>query len=345
MKKSNPFNAKNLSIFCSQMAMYTKAGIYYETGMENLIKNGNDAQINSILQNVIENLKNDDKLTTALEKTGRFPIYMINILKVANDTGSLEESFNSLSKYYERESEIIDTVKAAIIYPALLILMLLSVFLFLAIKVLPIFESALKNLGSEFTGLSKHILNFGYFISNNYIIFIIFVIVVFSIILYFTKTEKGKKIFVYKLWQSKLFEELSKSTIASSLATCIKSGLSIEYSLKLSTDAIFNKKIKGKAEECLEYLNNDQDFSEAISSSSLFTGLSNDIILTGIKTGSPDEALDFASSIFNDNFENKLQRKISLIEPISITILSILIGSVLISVMFPLINIISTIGA
>lgn len=345
MRKSNPFNSKNLSIFCNQMAMYTKAGIYYETGIENLIKNGKNKNINDILEKVMFNLKNDNKLTDALEKTDKFPKYMINVLKVADDTGSLEESFLSLAKYYDREADILETVKSAIVYPIVLILMLLSVFLFLAIKVLPIFESALKNLGSEFTGLSKHILNFGYFISNNYIIFLIILVLLLSLIIYFAKTDKGRKMFTHKLWQSKLFEELSKSTIASSLATCIRSGLSVEYSLQISIESVFNNKIKSKAEVCLENLKNDQDFSDAINNSSLFTGLSNDIILTGIKTGAPDEALDFASSIFNDTFESKLQRKISLIEPISITILSVLIGTVLISVMFPLINIISTIGA
>lgn len=345
MSKSKHFNAKDLSTFCYQMHLYTKSGVNYETGLRSLISNDNNSKTNPMIEQVILNLRNNNTLTDSLEKTGVFPKYLISVLKVAQDTGSLEESFKSLEEYYSREAEINEMVKTAILYPFILIIMLLTVFLFLAIEVLPIFEAALKNLGSEFTGLSLVILNMGRYISANYIVFWIILAALLFIILYFTCTKKGKKKFMHVIWQSKTFKELAKATLSDSLSTCIESGLSIDYALEISKETIFNDEIARKSQKCLDVIRDTDDFKTALIDSQLFEGINIDIVIAGINTGAPDESLNFISSIFNDNFENKLQRTISLIEPISIAIISILIGAVLVSVMLPLVNIISTIGA
>ena len=345
-KNKKTFSSKELSLFCEQVAMLLDSGILLHDGIKMLAEKSEDIKSKEIFQSVANELLNNSSLEQALEKTGQFPDYMIYLTKIGSETGMLDKTMRSLAYYYNRQDSIKENIKSAILYPFILIAMMTSVLLFLSIKVLPIFKTLLNNLGADLSGIVNFIMVAGSFISRFSALFICIILLIIICIIYFTKSNKGKEKLMDFVWQLNLFETLSLSIFTSSLSTVLASGDNIDKAFELSSSGIINKKVKNRINECIRLMNKEHlTFAEAMEKSNLFTNMPLSILKFGINVGSLDSSMKQVSDMFNEEFENKLARRISIIEPISVAIISVLIGTVLVSVMLPLLSIMSIIGA
>lgn len=339
-------SSKNISIFCEQISMLLRSGVLLHDGIEMMANDTSDIKIKANLQHITNELSNNSSFENALSKANCFPEYMINITSIGTESGTLDKAMSSLATYYDRQATIKETIKSAILYPSILIVMMVSVLLFLSTKVLPVFEKVLQSLGTNLYPIANAIMISGQIFSKFSILFIIIAIILVIISIYFTKSYKGQLKFSNWVWQTKVFEILSLSILASSMSTSISSGLDIDRALELSAKSINNNKVKHKIQYCLNLLQTEHlPFIKAIEKSELFMGITSNILNTGMHTGSLDEAMKYVADLFENNFETMLVRRISLIEPISVAILSTLIGIILISVMFPLLGAMSIIGA
>ena len=100
-------------------------------------------------------------LHEALKKTGAFPGYLLNMVRIGEQTGRLDDVMQSLAEYYEKEASLAQTIKNAVTYPLIMIFMMILVIIVLISKVMPVFNQVFKQLGSEMTGPSRAILHTG----------------------------------------------------------------------------------------------------------------------------------------------------------------------------------------
>ena len=88
-------------------------------------------------------------LHEALKKTGAFPGYLLNMVRIGEQTGRLDDVMQSLAEYYEKEASLAQTIKNAVTYPLIMIFMMILVIIVLITKVMPVFNQVFKQLGSE----------------------------------------------------------------------------------------------------------------------------------------------------------------------------------------------------
>ncbi len=345
-KSKNTFSSKELSLFCEQVAMLIDSGILLHDGIKMLSEKSDDIKIKKVFQSVADELLANGSLEKALKKTGQFPDYMIYLISIGTETGTLDKTMRSLAYYYDRQDSIKENIKSAVLYPFILITTMTAILLFLSIKVLPIFKTILNSLGANLSSIAQIIMSAGNFISRFSTVFAAIILLILVCIIYFTKSNKGKTSLMNFVWQLKLFETLSLSIFTASMSTTLSSGNNIDKAFELSSAGIVNKKLKIKINECIKLMNTEHlSFADAMEKSKLFTGIPLSVLKFSISIGNLDSSMKYVSDMFNDEFEAKLIRKISIIEPISVAILSILIGTVLISVMLPLLSVMSIIGA
>ena len=342
--KNSPFSSSDLAVLCQQLAMFVKSGISLEVGMDSLAKETANTKIKKVLDNIVLDLSNGTSVDVALSNTKCFPKYMVNVVSLGYQTGTLEESFTSLCSYYERQASIQDTLKRAILYPSVLVIMMLVVLLFLSVKVIPVFGEVLKGLGANLSPLANGIMVGGRILSV--VLIVVFVLIAIAAIIAYIKVKKaGSSSIRDMIYRIKLFEPLSLSNIASSMATTISSGVDVESSLEMSIPSAQNPHIREKAVAALRLIKEKNiSFVDAFKEAGLYSGVSANLLSTGMQTGSIVDSLNYVAKTFEEEFENKLIKRISLIEPISVAVISVLIGLVLISVLFPLLGIMSVIG-
>lgn len=329
--------------FCSQMAMVLKSGFSAMEGISILRSDTGNPQEEEILKRIYEEILDTGQLCPALKAAGVFPAYMLQMAEIGEETGTLDEVMEALSKHYEREEYLSREVKSALTYPLIMIGMMFLVILVLLTKVMPVFQQVFQQLGREMTGFSKGILMLGSTISNYAGVWMGAGAVLVLLILYGAKTQRGRKQLKRLGRHVKFFRELSDKMSACRLAggmyLTLKSGLNPERGLEFSEKLIDNPCFQDKISDCKSKLAEGCDLGEAFQQTGVFTGLYAKMAAIAGKSGRMDEIMDKIASQYEREIDAKLSSVIAVLEPTLVIVLSVIVGIILMSVMLPLMGI------
>ena len=133
-KKQQPFFNPELSGFCSQMAMILHSGISPLEGITIMLEDSTSEQEKEILQKILDTLMETADFSLSLKETGLFPSYLVHMVQIGEETGTLDEVMSALGEHYEREDSIAKNIRNAVTYPMIMIGMMLMVILVLIIN-------------------------------------------------------------------------------------------------------------------------------------------------------------------------------------------------------------------
>lgn len=338
-------NNTELSAFCEQLAMLLRSGASPLEGVTLINEDLGDKKLKAALSPVCEELELGIPLWQALEACGLFPTYFLSMIQVGEEAGKTDELLESLSDYYRREEEISQSVRHAVMYPLIMILLMLGVVLVLVIKVLPIFDDVLSQLGTGLTGFSRGLMSFGQGISawSAVLLAIAGAFLVFCLFLF--RSSKGKKI--RRLLSSKLFftkgisEKIAAGRFAFVMSVALSSGLDTDRSLEFASQVAENPAVRLKIEACRESVEKGESFSHALTNCGVFPGVYARMASAAFRAGSLDVAMATISRRCREDADAKIDKAVSLVEPSLAAMLSLLVGAILLSVMLPLMGVMS----
>lgn len=332
-------------IFCKQLSQIARAGMGFEEGIGLIAEEGTapgsrERYIHRA--QMVEKLSQGESLVAVLEQENLFSSEMLEMIKVGMDTGNLEEVFNEIADYYERELNIKEQVKTAFYYPLILGSMLLVVMSILIMKVLPIFKEVFEGIGIAATGFTRWLFQTGYFIGIGILILlgsVWFLIFVGNFCARFSKT---KKLWAYLTKNNGVLELIDLIRLTSMLSLLIKNGQDFESALKRGEELVGQKGLRNQLEVCRTELIVSADLMEALNQSKLFKPFIRKSLVLSLKVGALESSLKEASHYYEELLEKRLVKKLLIIEPISVGMISLIIGSILLAVMFPLMNLMNT---
>lgn len=336
-----------LNVFCEQIALVLKAGISVYEGLCILEEEASSTSERTLYKGIIASMDRGIAFPEALSDSKVFPQYMINMIGIGEVSGRLDTVLEQLGKYYKREQAMSDAVKYAVSYPMVMMIMMGVVIGVLVAKVLPIFNSVFAEMGSELTGFSKTVMDMGTVLSNSlsWILGIFIVIAVLTILA--LRTEKGRRCFhVFKEYfflTKKLTRKMAISRFASGMSLMLASGLDTEQSLDMILPLLDHREIEAKVKDMKEDIMEGQNFADAVSKQGIFSQTYNRMIGIGYRAGAVDEVIENISERYENDIEVSLSNVIAVIEPSLVAILSIVVGVILLSVMLPLMSIMSVI--
>lgn len=346
--KPKKLNSYEISSFCRQMALLIKAGIAPVDGIEILLEDSRDKGTRKVLTGISQILKSGEKFHVALKMTEVFPDYVIHMVTIGEESGSMDVVMDSLSDYYEREESIRDNIKNAVSYPLIMIFMMMIVITVLVVKVLPIFQQVFAQLGTGMSGFSQSLLNMGIALNRYSFILIAILVILALAFFYFTITEHGKKNFkkiIARFGPTKrLAQELESERFASGMVLTLSSGIDTYEGLNLVKKLVESSDMKEKIDKCRALLLDGDSFPEAIEKTGIFTSFYSQMVAVGFKSGSLDKAMKQIAERFERDTQKRIYSLISVLEPTLVIVLSIIVGMILMSVILPLMGIMSTIG-
>lgn len=336
---------RDLSIFCEQVSMMIRSGILLHSGMQMIADDTSNAQKKTIYQDVSNRLAEGSMLDAALKASPAFPEYMVHIVEIGTKSGKLDAVMNALSEYYSRQQTMRENIKSAVVYPLVLISMMFAVLIFLAAKVLPVFEQVFKSLGAQMSSWAAYIMKIGSLFSQYSFVLVLLLLILLAAGLFITSTEAGRTAFIGFLTGRKSAEKFAVATFTSSMALMLSSGLDLDLAFRLSSQAVSNRTIRTKIDTAGKMMQEKStSFVESLEKSGLLTNTMTGLLSMGYQAGSIENAMEYIAELYEEEYQTALMRRVSLIEPVSIVVISVLIGSILISVMFPLLSVLSTIG-
>lgn len=337
-----------ISSFCDQTALILSAGITPVEGMRILLSDTEDTQGRKIISEILEICERGEPFSKALAHTGVFPDYAVNMVTVGEESGKTDEVMRALSEYYAKEEMIADSLKSAVRYPLIMIAMMLIVILVLITKVLPIFNQVFIQLGSEITGFSRSLLLLGTQIRNYSIVLIAVLAVLVLTALLAAKTARGKKLTRRLLAKFPLtrsfFDNVAAGRFANGMALTLSSGLDTYQSLDMVSELVDHQSMVQKITNCKAYIEGGDNFSDAVAKAGIFSNLHAKMIAVGFRTGNVDVVMSKISENYEKETSDRIYAIIAVLEPTLVIILSLIVGLILLSVILPLMGIMTSIG-
>lgn len=340
--KNKKLNTGYISSFCMELYLILQAGIPLAEGVEILCEGEEDTQTRKILTAVADTLNEGYGLYDALEKTGQFPQYMVDMIEVGEQTGNLDRGLKGLSTYYERQEQLEQNIRRAVLYPAVLLTMLTLVLIVLIVEVLPMFNDVYAQLGGTLTGLGGAILGFGTLLSTHWVVavLVVAVVVIGAVFL----GARGQKDGMRVLLSKKLGLAVATSKLASALAMALQSGLDMDMAMDMAVNLTQHPDLRQKVERCRDLMAEGESLAGAIGQEGVFSSLYCRMLGVGVRTGSMDEVMDDIARRCDTSAQDAIDRYIGSVEPTLVMIMSVLVGVVLLSVMLPLASIMTSLG-
>ncbi len=348
VNKGKTLPAIEVAMFCHQASMILKSGIPLYDGMEVLYRNYQNTEYGSSFAKIYEGVKSGGTLFEGLKAAEGFPDYMMQMVQIGEMTGKVDDVLEALGDYYEREDKLQSSIKSAVVYPLILIIMMAVVISILVVKVLPIFSEVFQSMGTDLSETSSAFLVGGSLLGKvvlGLIVLLLLVIVASFAIWHLGGKEKllsiGCKLFPPL---KKLVKKQTAQRFASVISMVLFSGYSLDSALDLIPDLLPNEENAEKARLCKRLMNESGNFQDAVEQIDLFTPLHQKMIRVGVDAGQTDKVMKKVSELLEEEVENGIESMVAWIEPSLVGLLTIIIGGILLSVMLPLISILSSIG-
>lgn len=348
LKDQNTIKNADLAMFCYQFAIVLKSGIPYVDGLHLLSDEILDGNLKKYANDIAKKAQEGVMLSEAFRAQGVFPVYMLEMITISEQTGRLAEVFDGLSNYYEQQDDLKRKLRSALTYPMILLGLMFGVVALLIMKILPIFHDILTNIGGAIPKTTQVILSVSLAIKENGVLVLTIIALLIVFIYLFINTNMMKKSRDRFLFKSPFTRTLYKQALtvkfANALGMLIQSGMDIYSALALVCPLMDNEVAYTKLNEAAQKVKEGSDLDVALQETGLFSNLFLKMIQIGQKSGSLEETLQKSAVSYGKETERSLHRLTVSVEPTLVIILSLIVGAILLLVMLPLIDIMSAIG-
>jgi len=347
-KQRVEFTASELSLFCYQFSVVLKSGIPYLEGIHLLNEEIVEPKFKKAATQITEAVDHGKGLEEAMREADAFPSYMLEMIGIAEKTGRLAEVFEKLSAYYAQNDQVRAKVRSALTYPLILVALMAAVILLLILKILPVFHEILLSVGGDVPGATQAILNVSLWLKGASWSVLGVAVVLLAGILWVVKAKAAQGMrdafFMSFPVVKRIYRQSVTVRIARALSLLVHSGMDLQLSLERVIPLIGNRQIEAVMKVAAEKLEVGADIESALSETGIFPSLFLKMVRVGQKSGELDETLEKVSDIYEGELDRSLHNLTASIEPTLVIILSLIVGAIMLLVMLPLIDIMSSIG-
>lgn len=338
-------NNRELFQFCEQFSIILRSGMSAIEGLAILNDDSQTERGKEILTFLYKDMEESGSLAHAMEQSGAFPASAATYVRTGEETGCLDEVMKGLSAFYAKEIQITDQIQSAVAYPLVMLGMMTAVIVILLVKVLPVFRQVFRQLGLEMSGISGALLGIGETLSHYSTAFLVLLAAMIGFILFLVLHPKGQELIRKIVCRFPGTKEIPVNLDYSRLCQCIslgiRSGLSPELCVELAGAVVTQTEIREKLASIQKQLAEGYGFTEAITESGLFKAMELRLISLGFQAGASDEVMEKLAEQYEEKSTDSVSHIVSILEPTIVIVLSILVGLVLLSVMMPLLGLLS----
>ncbi|KKW47630.1 MAG: Type II secretion system F domain protein [Candidatus Kaiserbacteria bacterium GW2011_GWA2_58_9] len=296
------------------------------------------------LSAVANDIQSGSSISAALSRhPDVFSPFYINMVRAGEEAGKLDETFSFLADYLDRNYEITQKARNALIYPAFIVLTFLVVMGLMMTLVIPNLASMLSEVGQDVPVVTKVVIGISGFLTR-YILLFLFLLVAGGVFMYrFSRTEGGREMLSRARLQvpavGGIYKKLFLSRIADNLSTMLKSGVQVLRGLEITGsvvgDAVYEKVLIAAASDVKGGL----PVSEAFRKHPEVPGIVVAMLKIGEETGNMGHILDTMARFYRREVNLAVDTLVGLIEPFMIVMLAVGVAALLASVLLPIYNI------
>ncbi|HYG05912.1 MAG TPA: type II secretion system F family protein [Stenotrophomonas sp.] len=335
--------------FTHQLASLLGAGQPLDRALSILMELPEDARERRTLTAIRDAVRGGAPLSSALERQhGVFSRLYVNMVRAGEAGGSLQETLQRLADFLERNQALRGRVINALVYPAILLLVVGLALLFLLGYVVPQFAQMYESLDVVLPWFTRGVLAVGLFVRDAWLVFV----VVPGLALLWLERRRRDPAFRLALdgWLLRrrliggLVARLDTARLARTLGTLLRNGVPLLQALGIGRGVLDNRVLMAEVERATEEVRNGHGLAQALGRGKQFPRLALQMIQVGEESGALDSMLLRVADTFEQESAQAIDRLLAALVPVLTLLLASVVGGVIIAVLVPLYDLTNAIG-
>ena len=342
---------KILTTFTRQLATLVDAGLPLLRGLRVLEKQEKNPTLKSIISDLALSIEGGSTFSEGLAQHPKvFNRLYVNMVKAGELGGVLEVVLARLAEFMEKAQKIKGKVISAMFYPVAVLVVATAILIILMVKVVPSFEQVFTGMleGAQLPAFTRMVLGISRAVKDNILVSLGVVVGVFILFKLFTMTKFGRRVFdKVKLKMPVLGPVISKVAISRftrTLGTLVSSGVPILQALTIVKETAGNVIVSNAVSSVHESVKEGETITAPLEASGVFPPMVISMVDVGEQTGALPEMLLKIADNYDEEVDNAVAAMTSLLEPIMIVFLAVVVGSIVIAMFLPLIDLMNRVG-
>lgn len=349
MLRTQPLAGQRLVQFTQQLATLLGAGQPLDRALSILLDMPEEGRTRDIIADVRDAVRGGAPLSTALERQhGVFSRLYINMVRAGEAGGSLQDTLQRLADYMERTRALRGRVINALIYPAILVVVVGFALLFLLGYVVPQFSQMYESLDVELSWFTQAVMALGAFVQQAWFLLLAAPLV---LLWWFDRKRRDPAFrdrfddwILRKPLIGPLVAKLETARLARTLGTLLKNGVPLLSALGISRNVLFNRALWADVESASEQVKNGHGLASSLGRGKRFPRLALQMIQVGEESGALDGMLLKTADTFEQETSQAMERLLALLVPVITLVLALVVGVVILAVLLPLYGLTNAIG-
>lgn len=320
--------------FCRQMATFLRAGVPILEALDNLRMDAKNRKFREVLDDVINRVGEGDTFAGAIAvHADVFPPYMVPMLRSAEFSGRMDETFEQLHTYLRRDIELSRQVRKALIYPAILMVASIVVVTVIVVFVIPKFAEFFESFDAELPATTRMLTGIADFVGSTAGVVTLLVLVAVVVLLFaLAQTTRGRRTVHSLLLKIPLLRQVivysSTERFTRVLGALLDSGVALSDALPAAVDCSNNVIFAERLGEASVAVLEGEGFAGPLQGTELFPPTVIQMVRVGERTGELSEQLDNVASFYEDELEYAVEKLTSWFEPVVILVIGVVVGFV-----------------
>ncbi len=338
---------ENVTIFSRQLATLLKAGLPLLRSLEVIARQEKNPYFKDIVEGLADAVRTGNKFSDGLQQHPKvFDKLYVNMARAGEAGGVLDVVLDRLATFQEKAMKTTNKVKSAMVYPVVILTVAVAIVVILMIFVVPQFQKIFSDMlnGAPMPALTQAIIDISDFMKVNYVASLGIVVAAFVLIKLFFKTKIGMRTWdIAALKLPKFGDLVMKSTVARftrTFGTLLASGVPILEALNITRGTIKNSLIVDALVRVHDRVRDGEPLATPLDQQKIFPTMVTSMVEVGEETGQLSEMLNRIADNYDEEVDNAVGGITSVIEPIMIVFLAVVVGTIVIALFLPIIQII-----
>lgn len=341
MRRRRKIPTQDFMVFNQEIAALLKAGLPLLQALELMLERMRHPYFKAVLTDIRDRVKSGEDLSEAFAAHGEmFPRLYPATLKAGERSGELESVIRRFIRYMKLLLDARRRVVSAMVYPAVLVCTSIAMIIIMAIYVVPKFMGFFAELDAELPLITRIVLGASRFVTDNWPVILIVLAGGFIFLRSWGRTPSGRvaldRVKIKVPFIGPVLHRFALAEFCRSLATLLSGGIPLVPAFEIAVASVGNSYVRDRIEPNIQMVREGKPFHEALERSEVFTDMSIDMVKVGEATGSLDDMLTNVSDFLDEQIETRMQRLLSMVEPLMLVFMGIIIAILLIAIYLPM---------
>jgi len=339
----------NVLALTRELATLLRAGLPLDRALEVLIGLAPTLPVARLLQTIRDDVRGGKSLSQALDSHREvFSRFYVNIVRAGEAGGALGVVLTRLAETMERNKELRESVKAALIYPTILIFVAVASVMVLLVFVVPQFQQTFAQAGKALPLPTEIVIFVGTGLRKYWWLMILIVVAFVWIMRRRLKNPSVRYRWDARMLRAPLLGDLlSKVEVARfarTLATLLSNGVTLLAGLAIVKDTMTNSVLSIALDGVITRLREGKGFGRPLGETGVYPRLASQMILVGEESGRLEEMLNRVAEVYDREVQISIKRFLAVLEPALILGLAVLIGGIVFSILLGIMGMSELVG-